>query len=587
MNKPEPVSAATDRLTQPLPQRVKLPLRLKITAPYLILSLVLAVGVSLLVNRIVFDTADERFKNQLIETAKISSELTVAQETQNLETLRLIANSQGVSEALTAGDAEKLRTLTLGIVVNARAEAVEFIHTNGQHVLSMRHIQGGNVEEYAFSQGGDNTIAGWDFVQKTMAAALDTQGDKYAGVVNVDWGKYLYVAGPIYDAGNNLAGLVLIGKSVPSMALEIRTQTLAQISFYTRGGDLLYSSLITPQALPAETAEFVLANQDASSLDRQLGARSLFSSNVDYEEILKPWEIRNGEDIGIIGMALPKNLFVRASLITRIQIFVVLLLAILMVIGLGNRLANSISRPVTHLVTAATRVSQGDLKVQIPITTQDEIAILAQSFNQMVQSVNLSQNNLVEAYNSTLLGWSKALELRDEETEGHTLRVTKLAVALGERLGIRGDPLENIRRGAILHDIGKMAVSDSILRKPGSLSVEERQIIEMHPQYAFEMLRDISFLRPALSIPYYHHERWDGSGYPKGLKGEQIPLAARIFSVIDVWDAMTNKRIYRDAISNAKVVEYIRQQSGLYFDPNIVEVFLGMIAEDQDLGDNA
>lgn len=587
MTMPDKVSASTDRLTQPLPQRVKYPLGLKITAPYLALALILAIGVSLLVNRIVFDTADERFKNQLIETGKIASEITVAQESQNLETLRLIANAEGVAEALVAGNAEQLRTLTIGITVNSRTEAVEFVHTGGQHVLSMRHIEGGNVEEYEFSQGGDATIASWDFVQRTMSEAQDVQGNKYAGVVDTAWGDYLYVCGPIYTSNGELAGLVLIGRSVKSIAAEIRQQTLAQISIYAFSGDIYYSSLINPQSLPAETVNYVIENQDESSLNRQLGARSLFSSNVDYEEILKPWEIRNGQDVGIIGLALPKTLFVSASVVTRVQIFIVLLLAILLVIGLGVRLANTISRPLSRLVTAATRVSHGDLKVQIPVTTSDEIAILSQSFNQMVQSVYLSQNNLVEAYNSTLLGWSKALELRDEETEGHTLRVTRMAVELAARMGVHGEALENIRRGAILHDIGKMAISDTILRKPGKLTDEERLTIEMHPQYAFEMLKDINFLRPALSIPYYHHERWDGSGYPKGLKGEQIPLAARIFAVIDVWDAMTNKRIYREAIPIEKVLAYIQQQTGSYFDPGVVDAFMKMIAEEQGIQNDA
>ncbi len=582
MRKAKPVSATSISLTQPIPDPIKQPLRYKIILPYLALAIILAVGVSLLVNRIVFDTVDERFKNQLIETAKIASEITVMRENKSLETLRLIANTQGVSDAIIAGDAETLRTLTYGITVNARTEAVEFLNASGQLIFSMRHIEGGNIEEYLFLQGGDASMAEWPFVQKVLMSRVDNEGDKYAGVMETDWGKYLYVAGPVFTADNQLAGVVLVGHSLPSMVTEIRAQTLAQVTLYDLNGKLQHSSLLTPQSVPAETAADVLASQDVSSLDRQMGERSLFSSNVHYEEILKPWELRNGEDVGLMGLALPKTIFIKASSLTRLQVFAVLLLVILMVILVGNRLASSISRPVTRLVNAATQVSRGNLQVNIPITTEDEVAVLGHSFNRMVQNIYNSQKNLVEAYDSTLLGWSRALELRDEETEGHTMRVTKLAVDLASEIGIQNDELENIRRGAILHDIGKMAISDKVLRKPGPLTTEEREIIKKHPLYAYEMLKDISFLQAALNIPLYHHERWDGTGYPKGLKEREIPIDARIFAIVDVWDAMSHDRVYHKAIPTDEVQVYIQQGAGSHFDPELVEVFLRMMQREED-----
>lgn len=587
MQPADPASEYQKDTPHPAFQRAKLPLQMKIIVPYLVLSLILAVGVSLLVNRIVFDTADERFKNQLIETAKVTSEITVEQEAQLLETLRLITNVQGVSEALANGDAEQLRTLTFGVVVNARIEAVEFIQISGQHTLAMHHIDGGNTEEYSFSQNGDSSIAGWDFVQKTMNMTRDQQGDKYSGVVDASWGNYFYIAAPVYNAGNQMVGVVLAGQSLAKIVQEIRQLTLAQVSFYSSAGDLLQSSLITPKILPADTAAYVLEVQDQGSLSRELGRRSLISANVDYEEILKPWEVRNGQDLGIVGLALPKTLFVRASTITRLQIFVVLLITLFLVVFVGNRLATSISRPVLRLVRASTQVAEGDLKVKIPITSNDELSILANSFNQMVDSVYQSRHNLVEAYDSTLEGWSKALELRDEETEGHTERVTQLVVQLAQEMEIAGEDLENIRRGAILHDIGKMAISDSILRKPGTLDPQERQIIEMHPQFAYEMLSEINYLRPALKIPYSHHERWDGTGYPQGLRGKQIPIEARIFAVVDVWDAMTSDRVYRKAIANQDVLQYIQEQSGHQFDPEVVTIFLRLLEDEQDILNHA
>jgi putative nucleotidyltransferase with HDIG domain len=188
-----------------------------------------------------------------------------------------------------------------------------------------------------------------------------------------------------------------------------------------------------------------------------------------------------------------------------------------------------------------------------------------------------SNSELTLAYDTTIEGWAKALELRDSETEGHTQRVTELTMKVAYTMGIREDALDHVRRGALLHDIGKMAVPDTVLMNTGPLTEEEQQIMRQHPTFAFELLSPIHYLRPALDIPYCHHERWDGNGYPRGLKGEQIPLAARIFSLADNWDALVSARRYREAWPPAKVAEYIRSQAGTLFDPNLVDIFLASV----------
>ncbi len=185
-----------------------------------------------------------------------------------------------------------------------------------------------------------------------------------------------------------------------------------------------------------------------------------------------------------------------------------------------------------------------------------------------------SNVDLQIAYDCTLEGWSKALDLRDKETEGHTLRVTEAAMTLAHVMTLPDDDVIQVRRGALLHDIGKMGVPDSILLKPGPLTEDEWAVMRMHPVYAYELLSPIQFLRPALDIPYCHHEKWDGSGYPRGLKDEQIPLNARLFAVVDVWDALSSERPYRAAWSVGKVRDHIAQASGSHFDPRVVQVFL-------------
>ena len=195
---------------------------------------------------------------------------------------------------------------------------------------------------------------------------------------------------------------------------------------------------------------------------------------------------------------------------------------------------------------------------------------------QLYQGLAQSNAELVQAYDETIEGWVKALDLRDRETEGHSLRVAKLCTELASEMGIKGEELAHIRRGALLHDIGKVGVPDQILLKPGELTPDEWVIMRQHPQFAQEMLSPIRYLRPALDIPFGHHEKWDGSGYPRGLKGEEIALAARIFSIIDVWDALSSDRPYRRAWPEEKVLKYIQEQSGIHFDPGVVEAFLRM-----------
>jgi len=198
----------------------------------------------------------------------------------------------------------------------------------------------------------------------------------------------------------------------------------------------------------------------------------------------------------------------------------------------------------------------------------------------VLRDLQKSQRELEAAYELTLWGWAKAVELRDQETAGHTERVTALTLRLAEALGVPEEDLDDLRRGAILHDVGKIAIPDRILLKPGPLTEEEWRVMKLHPVYAYEWLSGIPFLKKALDVPYAHHERWDGSGYPRGLKGLEIPLSARIFAVADVYDALTSDRPYRKAWPKEKALAYIREEAGKQFDPEVVEAFLKLMAEE-------
>jgi len=205
-------------------------------------------------------------------------------------------------------------------------------------------------------------------------------------------------------------------------------------------------------------------------------------------------------------------------------------------------------------------------------------AAIAIDNSQLFASLQQSNIELALAYDATIAGWSRAMDLRDKETEGHTQRVTDLTLKLARAMNISESQLTHIRRGALLHDIGKMGVPDNILLKTDELTDEEWKKMRKHTDFAYQMLSSIRYLQPALDIPYCHHEKWDGKGYPRGLKGEEIPIAARIFAVADVWDAITSDRPYRKGWSKEEALEYLREQSGKYFDPQVVEEFLELIS---------
>lgn len=218
--------------------------------------------------------------------------------------------------------------------------------------------------------------------------------------------------------------------------------------------------------------------------------------------------------------------------------------------------------------------------------TEEELALLqgiaheaaiAISNAQLFEDLQQANVELAQAYDTTIEGWSRALDLRDKETEGHSQRVTEMAMRLARAMGMSEDELVHVRRGSLLHDIGKMGVPDAILLKPGKLTDEEWEIMRLHPVYGYTLLEPITFLRPALDVPYSHHEKWDGSGYPQRLRGEQIPLAARIFAIVDVWDALRSDRPYRAGWPAEKALAHILDQSGTHFDPEVVEAFMQMI----------
>lgn len=578
---PERVSLAVDGnltdidILEPLQKKSRLtyPIRFQISMPYLILSLFFTLAVTYITTRVVFDSAEERFANQLVESGKLSSEWMVLEEDQLLESLRLIVNTTGLAEAVSSEEIDTLHRFIYPLAVNSQVEDIEIINSDGSTIYSLRHRTGGSIEDYFYSTGGGD-FSNAEFIQPILEGHLDSFGDKYAAVENPPWGHIFYVAGPILEQ-DRVVGAAMVGISLPTLVKEMRETTLAQITLYDFKGRALATTFITGQELDPNLIIQILPGQDDFSL-----LNNKIVVDLNYTELLGPWEVRNDLDIGILGVALPQNYLVHTNWVTRTQIFIALGAFIALILMIGYRLANRISKPLESLAKASEEVAAGNYMIALESPGSKEVAVLTTSFNHMLKSLRVSQSELLEAYDNSLEGWSQALSLRDHETDEHSRRVVELTLKIAKIYGLSETELESIRRGALLHDIGKVGIPDEILNKPGPLSNEEWIIMKKHPLFAADMLQPINFMQESLEIPLYHHEKWDGTGYPYGLRGDAIPLSARIFAIADVFDALLSQRPDRDAWTKEEALQYLFENRRKHFDPQLIDFFFKHFVEE-------
>ena len=548
-------------------------IRTKIILPYLLLALAIVIAAGYMAWQVASDSIRERFVNQLIEVGKLANEGMVRQEDQMLESLRLLANTNGMPDAIAKGDAATLRDLTLPLAVNAQEDAVIILRSDGVSVLSMYHRPSGLIEEYIYTQG-DEQMRPWPIVQLVIQRQGDERGDKFAAYHETAYGNYFFICGPILDENQSLVGAVLVGRSVNKLVQELREETLAQITLYNTMGQTVATTFIEPPVLSPLTSLGVVEEQANSST-----IRTFTIAGIQYSEIMGAWKAR-GQNLGVIGASFSQNFLVRMGRPTWLRVVTLVFVAVLLVISTGIFIANIISRPILQLEKAAATIDEGNLDVRIASTGHDEIANLTREFNLMVERLQKSRADLVAAYDSTIEGWAKTLEARDLETLGHSRRVVDLTIKLARMMGIPEDELIHIHRGALLHDLGKLLIPDKILQKAGPLTKEEWEIIRKHPTAAYEFLKDIEFLEKAIKIPYCHHEYWDGSGYPRGLKGTEIPLEARIFTVIDQYDGIRSERPYHPARSVEEALEILVEGKGTLYDPQVIDAFLEFIHKD-------
>jgi len=396
-------------------------------------------------------------------------------------------------------------------------------------------------------------------VQAALAGRPDGTGERNSFLLPGSTGALLYWIGPVWS-GSQAVGAVLIGEAMADIA-----QAIPGSSFYGADGALLSSSLPAAPSFGLSVGRQVSSGHTVRVMTTQNGhlLGTLFTD----------WTVR-GRQLGYLGMTL--NADGLAALLTQLRLILVgiFVAAGLLTLLIGAIVASWITRPVEQLARATELISAGDWQHRVPLRSKDEIGALARSFNQMAGGLAQKTSQLEETYFSSMEALARAIDARDPYTFGHSSRVAAISLEIASAMGLPADQVDALRRAALLHDIGKIGIEDRVLRKASRLNQEETAAMREHPRIGYEMLKGLRFLEPSLAGVLHHHEHWDGSGYPDGLAGAQIPLPVRILTVADVFDALTSERPYRRALDLEGAMRAIIPEAGVSLDPDVVTAFV-------------
>lgn len=550
-------------------------IRAKIIMPYAILCVILAVVGTYLVTQLVAGSLRERFDNQLAEAGRVAADAVVREEQTQLKVARAMAFTQGVPQAVIEGDAARLEDLISPLATNERVDRAEVVDANGKLLM---HVANGEPPVGEQTVAPASTPRQWGVVQQVLGGA-DALGDKYASLVQADDGFYLFTAAPLTAEGRTV-GAVLVGTRLDSLVADVKSQALADVTFYSYDGRPLASTFVLAQG-GSEEADLAMSPTLASDALNMLDSsprdsRSLFGRNYDFA--YGRLAIRQSA-VGLYSVSLPTNFILSAGATTRTNMSIIFGAAISAVLIIGYLVARRITNPILRLASAARSVASGDLKTRSGIRSSDEIGSLARSFDQMTESLEEHAEQLRQYHVATIRAVTSAADARDPYTMGHSVRVGRLAAMLGQQLGLPTEVTDEIEIGGYLHDIGKIGVKDTILLKPGPLTTEERFSIDTHPMVACHILESLELSAEVREFVRSHHERLDGSGYPDGLRGQELSLVARIAAVADMYDAMTSDRPYRAALAPETALVDLKSQAGTLLDADVVAALEAVLPE--------
>jgi putative nucleotidyltransferase with HDIG domain len=537
---------------------VSLPIRLKIIGPFFILVVLVGIlGTWMATARLSIAVTSE-FGAGLLRASLLANDQLEVQEADRLAQLRAATDTLGVPEAVATGNQAALARLLTPIAANAAPAAIELrvLDRRANQLFGVRSTGGGPVGLAAFAGGFGTEPA----VQRALAGRTDAVGEREVFLWTGPGAPMLYWIGPVRVQSQTPVGAVVIGQALADVAAAIPGSSFYSLDGTTLGPSPLAAAPLSPsvreQVWPGHTVRVM-----ATSGGHQAG--TLFSD----------WTMR-GRPLGYLGITL--NADGLAALLAQLRLVLVAIFAGAGVLTLliGALVAARITAPVEQLATATRLITAGNLQHRVRVTSKDEIGALARSFNQMAAGLAETRSQVQETSFSTIEALARAIDARDPYTFGHSARVAAFSLEIASAMGFDAEQRDALRRAALLHDIGKIGIEDRVLRKPDRLNDEEVSSMREHPRIGYEMLKGLRFLRPGLPGVLHHHERWDGSGYPNGLAGQQIPLLVRVLTVADVFDALTSERPYRRALDLDGAIRAMVPEAGVVFDPDVVTAFV-------------
>jgi putative nucleotidyltransferase with HDIG domain len=418
---------------------------------------------------------------------------------------------------------------------------------------------------------GQDAYPSWAPVSQILSNRGDARGDKFAAIISTRQdGPVLYSAGPVFE-GDRLVGVVLVGTPLSTLLPALKVQALADVALYDFSGRVLGTTFAADEGDFVSPPAGVLAQLGDDTAVRQ--TRTI--AGREFDLLYATLRLRE-EPIGVYAAALPSSFIASAAGVTRLQMTVLFSIGTAGILIAGWLLANAITRPVSRLAATANAVSAGDLTARSGVTTHDEIGQLARAFDTMT-------GTLQRQHLSTIRALASAIDARDPYTLGHSVRVGKLAVSIGQEMRLSRVALQHLEIGGYLHDIGKIGVRDAVLLKPGSLTPAERQLIEDHPRIGLQILDPIELPREVRDFIAGHHEKLDGTGYPAHLRGDELSVFARIGAVADIYDALATDRPYRAALKTGEVIEMLMKQAEAgALDPRVIEALAHVLSTWQE-----
>lgn len=555
---------ATIVATQSQDHRVspmRLSIRYKIILPFAVLLIFVGViGTGVATARLT-DAADAVFDANLLRSSLVANQSMAQLEAARMADLRQATDTVGVPEALASGDIGGLTRLLTPIAANLKptVSSIQLVvlDIRGEDVLRVESTRDG-LGSASVTDAGAFTAE--PAVVKVLAGETDAQGERRIFLSPTGAQPALYWAGPVHVAGGRIVGAVLVGESLAEIAAAVPGSALYDISGTPLASGLPSAPLAT-DAIRRQVTTLKAVRMDDTRGDHAYGA--LFST----------WIMR-GSQLGYL--AVQANADPLLSLVAQLRLVLTLVFtaAALLTLLVGTVTASRLTRPIDLLVRSMRAVSAGDLRHRAAVVSRDEIGYLARTFNDVTASLEEKTGALEETTFASMEALARAIDARDASTFGHSARVAAISVEIADAMQLTAKDREALRRAALLHDIGKIGVEDKVLRKPSPLTAAEAGEMREHPRIGYDMLKGLRFLQPSLPGVLYHHERWDGAGYPTGLAGTAIPLPVRILAVADVFDAMTSDRPYREGLSYEAATAAIRIEAGLQFDPDVVTAFL-------------